>query len=156
MRRPQCQREKPGDARFCTGYSSFSDLMGSGCGKSLPLLTTLQLEHGSVTRRSYTPKHLAERILISRTALEEEWKPVTVLFCDLASPTSLAERLGPEVMQTLLNQFFERSAWQRPTGMRVRPAGSWETASRPSWVPRSPSKARLAVKCSGSYISSEV
>ena len=28
-------------------------------------------------------------------------------FCDLANSTPLAERLGPEAMHTLLNQFFE-------------------------------------------------
>src|SRR5215475_12928583 len=33
---------------------------------------------------SYTPKHLAEKILTSRSALEGERKQVTVLFCDLA------------------------------------------------------------------------
>src|SRR5262245_19843170 len=31
---------------------------------------------------SYTPKHLAEKILTSRSALEGERKQVTVLFCD--------------------------------------------------------------------------
>ena len=36
---------------------------------------------------SYTPKHLAEKILTSRNALEGERKQVTVLFCDLANST---------------------------------------------------------------------
>jgi class 3 adenylate cyclase len=56
---------------------------------------------------SYTPKHLAEKILTSRSALEGERKQVTVLFCDLANSTSIAERIGPEAMHTLLNRFFE-------------------------------------------------
>ena len=55
---------------------------------------------------SYTPAHLAEKILTSRSALEGERKQVTVLFCDLANSTALAERLGPEHMHTLLNRFF--------------------------------------------------
>src|SRR5438093_1009773 len=55
----------------------------------------------------YTPKHLAEKILTSRSALEGERKQVTVLFCDLANSTPIAERLGPEHMHTLLNRFFE-------------------------------------------------
>src|SRR2546428_3714155 len=55
---------------------------------------------------SYTPKHLAEKILTSRSALEGERKQVTVLFCDLANSTPIAERLGPENMHTLLNRFF--------------------------------------------------
>src|SRR5215813_10141409 len=56
---------------------------------------------------SYTPKHLAEKILTSRSALEGERKQVTVLFCDLANSTPTAERIGPEAMHTLLNRFFE-------------------------------------------------
>src|SRR5882724_7664211 len=56
---------------------------------------------------SYTPKHLAEKILTSRSALEGERKQVTVLFCDLANSTPIAERIRPEAMHTLLNRFFE-------------------------------------------------
>jgi len=56
---------------------------------------------------SYTPPHLAEKILTSRSALEGERKQVTVLFCDLANSTAFAERLGAENMHTLLNRFFE-------------------------------------------------
>ena len=55
---------------------------------------------------SYTPRHLAEKILTSRSALEGERKQVTVLFCDLANSTAIAERIGPEHMHTLLNRFF--------------------------------------------------
>jgi class 3 adenylate cyclase len=55
---------------------------------------------------AYTPPHLAEKILTTRSALEGERKQVTVFFCDLANSTALAERLGPEAMHTLLNQFF--------------------------------------------------
>ncbi|MBI2761998.1 MAG: AAA family ATPase [Chloroflexi bacterium] len=57
--------------------------------------------------RAYTPPHLTERILRDRAALAGERKQVTVLFCDFANSTSLAERLGPEGMHTLLNRFFE-------------------------------------------------
>jgi class 3 adenylate cyclase len=57
--------------------------------------------------QSYTPKHLAERILTSRSALEGERKLVTVVFCDISGPTALAERLGPEAMHAILNEFFE-------------------------------------------------
>jgi class 3 adenylate cyclase/tetratricopeptide (TPR) repeat protein len=60
--------------------------------------------------RPYTPAHLADRILKSRSALEGERKQVTVLFCDLANSTALAQRLGPDVMHSLLNAFFEMAA----------------------------------------------
>jgi len=56
---------------------------------------------------SYTPRHLADKILIFRSAPAGERKQVTVLFCDLADSTALAERIGPEAMHTLLNRFFE-------------------------------------------------
>ena len=55
---------------------------------------------------SYTPKHLAEKILTSRSALEGERKQVTVLFCDIANSTPLAARIGEETMHGLLNRFF--------------------------------------------------
>jgi class 3 adenylate cyclase/tetratricopeptide (TPR) repeat protein len=50
---------------------------------------------------------LAERILTSRSALEGERKQVTVLFCDLANSTPVAELIGPEAMYELLNGFFK-------------------------------------------------
>ena len=55
---------------------------------------------------SYTPPHLAERILAQRSALEGEHKRLTVLFCDIADSTSLADVLGPEAMYDLVNHFF--------------------------------------------------
>lgn len=56
---------------------------------------------------SYTPTHVAEKILTSRSALEGEHKQVTVLFCDLVDSTAIAEHIGPESMHALLNRFFE-------------------------------------------------
>jgi class 3 adenylate cyclase/tetratricopeptide (TPR) repeat protein len=52
---------------------------------------------------SYTPKHLAERILNSRAALEGERKHVTVLFADLKGSTELIEGLDPEETRSLLD-----------------------------------------------------
>ena len=45
---------------------------------------------------TYTPKHLAERILNSRSAMEGERKQVTVLFADIKGSTELIEGLDPE------------------------------------------------------------
>src|SRR5437867_416989 len=56
---------------------------------------------------AYTPRRLADKILTSRAALAGERKQVTVLCCDLANSTALAERVGPETMHTLFNHFFE-------------------------------------------------
>ena len=45
---------------------------------------------------SYTPKHLAEKILTTRSALEGERKQVTVLFADVKGSMDLTEQLDPE------------------------------------------------------------
>src|SRR5262249_23018811 len=52
---------------------------------------------------TYTPPHLAEKILTSRSTLEGERKQVTVLFADLKSSTELIEGLDPEEARTLLD-----------------------------------------------------
>ena len=56
--------------------------------------------------RSYTPKHLADKILTSRSALEGERKQVTVLFADVKGSMELAEQLDPEQWHTILDRFF--------------------------------------------------
>ena len=59
------------------------------------------------TPLTYTPKHLAEKILTSRSSLEGERKQVTVLFADVAGFTTLAEQLDPEVVHDIINRCFE-------------------------------------------------
>jgi class 3 adenylate cyclase len=56
---------------------------------------------------SYTPKHLAEKILTSRSALEGERKQVTVLFVDISGFTSLSERLDAEEVHQLMSRAFD-------------------------------------------------
>jgi class 3 adenylate cyclase len=58
--------------------------------------------------QSYTPRHLAEKILTARSALEGERRQVTVLFADVANFTTLAERLDPEVVHEIMDHCFER------------------------------------------------
>ena len=57
--------------------------------------------------RTYTPKHLAEKILTSASALQGERKQVTVLFVDVSGFTSLSERLDPEDVHGLMSRAFE-------------------------------------------------
>src|SRR5215471_10579136 len=52
---------------------------------------------------TYTPPYLAEKILTSRSALEDERKHVTVLFADLKGSTELIRDLDPEAAQHLLD-----------------------------------------------------
>src|SRR5262245_45926520 len=58
---------------------------------------------------SYTPKHLAERILAEQTALEAratpdgERKTITALFADLKGSTALIEGLDPEEARAIID-----------------------------------------------------
>src|SRR5262249_19784664 len=55
---------------------------------------------------AYTPKHLAEKILTSRSALEGERKQVTVLFADVKGSMDLAEQVDPEEWHKIMDRFF--------------------------------------------------
>src|SRR6185436_15588191 len=54
-----------------------------------------------------TPKHLADRILQSRSALEGERKQVTVLFADIKGSMDLASQVDPEEWHKILDRFFQ-------------------------------------------------
>ncbi len=86
-----CRRENPEDARFC-----------NGCGS--PAQAAAGPERAP---RDYTPKHLADRILQSKSALEGERKQLTVLFADVRGSSELAERLDPEDWHRILDRFFQ-------------------------------------------------
>mgnify|MGYP001559726957 CR=1 FL=1 len=57
---------------------------------------------------SYTPKHLAEKILTSKSALEGERKQVTVLFADLKGSMELLAERDPEEARKILDPVLER------------------------------------------------
>jgi class 3 adenylate cyclase/tetratricopeptide (TPR) repeat protein len=56
--------------------------------------------------RDYTPRHLADKILQSKSALEGERKQVTVLFADVKGSMELAEGIDPEEWHRILERFF--------------------------------------------------
>jgi double zinc ribbon protein len=127
MQCPQCQHENPAGAKFCNQCAAPLLLRCPACATENPpgakfchqcatLLTPLSSTPGApqpemlerfTSPQAYTPRHLAEKILTSRSALEGERKQVTVLFCDLANSTAMAARCGPDDMHILLNRFFE-------------------------------------------------
>jgi class 3 adenylate cyclase/tetratricopeptide (TPR) repeat protein len=88
---PACAAELPGGARFC-----------SQCG------TPVASAARSPSPESYTPRHLADRILTSRSALEGERKQVTVLFADLKGSMELLADRDPEEARKLLDPVLER------------------------------------------------
>jgi Double zinc ribbon len=91
---PRCQTENREGRRFCSkcaaplsvvcascGFTNDpGDEFCGGCAQSLRAGTPRPQKVPSLTP---TPKHLAEKILTSKAALEGERKQVTVLFADL-------------------------------------------------------------------------
>ena len=94
MECPRCQHENPIGQKFC-----------GECGTSL---TGTEPDRKFASPETYTPKHLAEKILTSRSALEGERKQVTVLFADLKGSMELLADRDPEEAGELLNPVLER------------------------------------------------
>ncbi|MGH7770979.1 MAG: adenylate/guanylate cyclase domain-containing protein, partial [Candidatus Binatia bacterium] len=118
MKCPRCQHENPPQAKFCLECGARLALACSKCGTELPAEAKYCLQCGQpvnggvvppkfTSPGNYTPKHLAEKILSSKSALEGERKQVTVLFVDVSGFTSLSERLDPEDVHGLMNRAFE-------------------------------------------------
>jgi len=120
MQCPQCQADNRSQRRFCAQCGAALILECSSCkfvnepGEKFCGGCGTPLGDGTAAAGTkfsspelYTPKHLADKILKSKTALEGERKQVTILFCDITQSTVLAERLGPEGMHAILNRFFE-------------------------------------------------
>jgi class 3 adenylate cyclase len=60
-------------------------------------------------RMAATPtpaKHLPDKILHSKSALEVERKQVTVLFADMKGSMELAEQMYPEAWSAIMQPFF--------------------------------------------------
>src|SRR5437016_6728319 len=64
---------------------------------------TLPVREPEPAPLAYTPPHLTEKILTSRSALEGERKQVTVLFADLKGSTELIRDLDPEQARAILD-----------------------------------------------------
>src|SRR5215468_5145679 len=118
MRYPACGNENREGAKFwrgcgasflsacpkCGATLSPEDHFCDSCGYRLGQQTPVPVEPPDP--RSYTPKHLAEKILTSRSALEGERKQVTVLFADVKGSMDLAEQVDPEEWHKILDRFF--------------------------------------------------
>ena len=121
---PQCQHENPADAAFCqdcgarleTACPSCATPNQLGakfckkCGQRVSQPEAAQAVPGPRfgSPESYTPKHLAEKILTSKSALEGERKQVTVLFADLKGSMELLADRDPEEARKLLDPVLER------------------------------------------------
>ena len=113
----RCQNENPPQAKFCLECGAKLALICSKCGTELPPEAKFCFECGEplhpgapppqLSPGNYTPKHLAEKILNSKNALEGERKQVSVLFVDVSGFTALSERLDPEDVHGLMNRAFD-------------------------------------------------
>ena len=107
MKCPRCQHENPAESNFCLGCGARLGLICVSCGTDLPLGSRFCNKCGAPVKaepaaqpryaspESYTPRHLAEKILTSKSALEGERKQVTVLFADLATSASASSPGAP-------------------------------------------------------------
>ena len=121
---PRCAFENPPAMAFCgrcgTRLASLCPSCGfvnpegfAFCGKcgtraSEAPAPTLQGSPPFASPQSYTPKHLAEKILTSKAALEGERKQVTVLFADLRGSMELLADRDPEEARKILDPVLER------------------------------------------------
>ena len=103
---PACQTVNPPTNKFC-----------SECGQRLAGTAPAPAPAAAVapaapparfaSPEAYTPKHLAEKILTSKSAIEGERKIVTVMFSDVSGFTAMSERLDPEDVHAIMDRAFE-------------------------------------------------
>ena len=109
-----CQHPNPAGARFCQECGAQFSAGCTRCGTDLPPAAKFCHDCGQPTAAaeadpvpsSYTPKHLADKILRSKSALEGERKQITVLFADVQRSMALQETMDPEAWHTILEGFF--------------------------------------------------
>ena len=107
----RCGKENRDDARFCRSCGAAIETACNACGASLPADAAFcdrcgAPAHAAPAPSSYTPAHLAARIRATRSAIEGERKLVTVVFADVVGSTTIAERIDPEDMRTLVDRCF--------------------------------------------------
>ncbi|MEK7385229.1 MAG: zinc ribbon domain-containing protein, partial [candidate division NC10 bacterium] len=97
MRCQQCSHEAPADAVFCPRCGAALERLCAHCetpnapdhafckrcGRPFEGGASAPAPAAFASPRAYTPRHLAEKILTARSAIEGEHKQVTVLFCDI-------------------------------------------------------------------------
>ncbi|MBI3386361.1 MAG: AAA family ATPase [Deltaproteobacteria bacterium] len=107
---PTCGASNRPTAKFCrkcrAALASSDELKAQSQIGSSPTTNNLTTNNLPPSPLSYTPKHLADKILTSRSALEGERKQVTVLFADVKGSMELAEQLDPEEWHSILDRFF--------------------------------------------------
>ena len=118
MQCPRCQHDNPAGQKFCGDCGAQLTSVCSTCRAANPpgqkfcgdcgaSLTQTVTAAKFLSPESYTPKHLAEKILTSKSALEGERKQVTVLFADMKGSMELLADRDPEEARKLLDPIIE-------------------------------------------------
>src|SRR3954454_6169135 len=119
MQCAQCQAKNPDRARFCEDCGARLEFKCPHCGEAATpgkkfcascggsLVSAAATPQPAPSPQQYTPQHLAERIISSRSALEGERKQVTVLFADLKGSMELLADRDPEEARRILDPVLE-------------------------------------------------
>src|SRR5262245_25105833 len=118
MQCPRCQHENPFGVKFCGECGTRLESLCSSCQASNPPTNKFCNESGEslaqpvpgqkfASPHTYTPKHLAEKSLTSKSALEGERKQVTVLVADMKGSMELLADRDPEEARKILDPVLE-------------------------------------------------
>lgn len=120
MKCSKCQHENREGAKFCKKCGNKLELICPSCGHPYQADSIFCDECGHTLTKlkeapsvdysepqSYTPKHLADKILTTRSSIEGERKLVTVFFADVANYTSVSEKLDPEEVHQIMDGAFK-------------------------------------------------
>ena len=120
MKCPQCEFENRPQAKFCEQCAAPLARTCANCGNQLsatakfcpecahPVAASVVTQPRFGSPESYTPKHLAEKILTSKSSLEGERKQVTVLFADMKGSMELLADRDPEEGRKLFDAVIEQ------------------------------------------------
>ena len=119
MKCPQCGFDNRTQAKFCEECAAPLARACANCGTQLsatakfcpecahPVAAGAATQPRFASPEIYTPKHLAEKILAYKSALEGERKQVTVLFADMKGSMELLADRDPEEARKLLDPVIE-------------------------------------------------
>jgi hypothetical protein len=122
MRCPHCGSENSEGSKFCIECGSSLTPRCPGCGADNVARAKFCAECGTPLTgqppaappvslqppHRYTPQHLAQKILTSKSALEGERQQVTVLFADLKASMELPADRDPEEARAMLDPVLQR------------------------------------------------
>src|SRR5205814_7568435 len=102
---PACRTVNPPAQKFCGECGA--SLGGAASPATGPPAALAPPPERFASPQSYTPRHLAEKILSTRSAVEGERKQVSVMFTDVSGFTAMSERLDPEEVHGIMDRVFE-------------------------------------------------